>query len=47
MKVLAAVFFLLSFCASVSAPSPQAEEIPGSGIVFQPSKALISPGGPV
>lgn len=45
MKVLAAVFFLLSFCASVSAPSPRAEEIPGSGIVFQPSKALISPGG--
>ena len=45
MKVLVAAFFLLPFCASVFAPSSRAEEVPGSGIVLQPSKALISPGG--
>lgn len=45
MKILVAAFFLLSFCASVSAPAPRAAEVPGSGAVLQPSKVLISPGG--
>lgn len=45
LKILVAAFFLLSFCASVSAPAPRAAEVPGSGAVLQPSKVLISPGG--